>query len=260
MNQNADTRKPTGSTTAAQRATRPSRPTNRTRAATVATTGNHVWASHSVPRVTATTPAPIQRPTVEASHHGTRSSRRVMSRTTVARPAKMAGIRWHRITRPNRSAPSALSWRVRMPLSRTARYSTARVSEMEKANSPAMVDGMLPPRMVKPVSYRNAAAPTAMSGGPGKGRRAARPSAYPASGMVTRPATVTTLNAMLYGTGTHRTARTPATIHTSVRSTEEVIRFCRYHVPAATAASRNGVSHNGGPTFNRTITSDGMTM
>ena len=87
------------------------------------------------------------------------------------------------------------------------RYRTANDRLIEKANSPAIVDVMLPPMMLpyplnvgSRLKMKNTAA-MASSGGIGNGRSASLPNAQAAAGSVTRPRIVTILNAMLYGTG-----------------------------------------------------------
>ena len=102
--------------------------------------------------VTATRIPATTRPATDASHQGVRSSRRTNSSTTVAMTTKIAGIRWHRIVNPNSTAPRARSAPVRMPRNTTARNRKANVSEIENANSPAMVEAPLPPRIVNPLS------------------------------------------------------------------------------------------------------------
>ena len=87
-----------------------------------------------------------------------------------------------------------------------------------------MVEAMLPPRIVYPLSNRNTRLATAISGGPGNGSLAARASAKAASGMAQSPATETSLNETLYGTGTHSTATRPAAANSSVLRAGEVIR------------------------------------
>lgn len=146
-NQKQASRPPTGSVRAENVTPRRSSPRNSSSTTTVATTGKASVRQTSVSDVTTTRPAAIPRAT-DGAHDGMRSSRRVSHSTMVAAPANSAGMMWHRMTRANRPAASANRRPVRTPRTSTARYRTHNVSEMEKANSPAIVEVMLPPRIV----------------------------------------------------------------------------------------------------------------
>ena len=66
---------------------------------------------------------------------------------------------------------------------------------IEKANSPAIVEATLPPKMLKDRSKRNSSDAPAKSGGIGNGRSQSFPSAHAVTGMATSPEMTTSLNA-----------------------------------------------------------------
>ena len=85
-----------------------------------------------------------------SSHHtrvrnpGRRTSD-TSSHTAAPATAKIAGMTWHRAVRASSTAASA-RWRpFSMPRPTTPRNRMAKVNEIEKANSPANVEAMLPP-------------------------------------------------------------------------------------------------------------------
>src|SRR5690349_4165661 len=66
----------------------------------------------------------------------------------------------------------------------------------EKVNSPASVEGMLPPHIELASRKRKQSGASAPSAGPGNGTRARRRDRYEQTGRRTMPSTVTSLNAM----------------------------------------------------------------
>ena len=101
---------------------------------------------------------------------------------------------------------------------------------------------------------------SASSGGPGNATRAAFANAYAAIGSVTMPETVTSLKAMLYGTGTSITPMNTAAIQIAVRIHGSVNRRRSRTTPYTNPASRKGLSQIGGPTETHSTRSDGTTM
>jgi hypothetical protein len=74
-----------------------------------------------------------------------RRNKEMRNQTAAPAMAKIPGMMWHRMVRANSTAARARCRPFSMPRPTTPRNSKAKLSEMEKANSPAMVEAMLPP-------------------------------------------------------------------------------------------------------------------